>query len=82
MQSHIKSKLISALKVCVSIIIFATSTVTYAEYYIVYPGPYIECASPCCGPCPCYHYLHFVSRHRHNHYGDSQVEEYAWVGDP
>ncbi len=81
MRSHIRSKLISALTLCFSIIMIATATPTYAEYYIVDSG-FIECVSPCCGPCPCYHYSHFVSRHRHNHYGDSQVEEYAWIGDP
>jgi len=77
----IKSKL---MLFCFSILIFTTASTTYAEYYLVYPGPYIECGSPCCGPChhPCRHYLRFISRHRHNYSSEYQMAEYDWVGDP
>jgi hypothetical protein len=78
-----KGKLFITLKICFSFLLVSLTCHAYAEYYVVYPGAEMQCSSGCC-ECwrPCYHYLHFVSRHRHHEENTGQLEEYAWIGDP
>lgn len=72
------------LRSLIFLALFCFATQSHAEYYLVYPGPYVVC-NTCCNDCHARHQYHKTTHHKkhykkHYHHAkcsNCYVEEYV-----